>query len=267
MSQLKQAVKQTLFCGLYCLAGILPRKIPVIVYHSVDESGSCISITPERFRQQMELINRMGYRTITASKLVDALQKKQPQELEKTVVLTFDDGFESNYKVAFPVLKDFGLTATIFLTTGFLGRRCTWDKKEDIPELPLLSWEMVREMSAYGIDFQAHTVTHPHLPQLSEDKIRKELTDCRRMIEDELGKPCDILCYPYGEFDSRLVQLLPELGFRAAFAGFPEQESIYTISRVGSAHLSTPLAFRAALRGSFHLYYSLKKGLRRYKRR
>lgn len=244
---------------LYSMGTILPkRRVPIIVYHSVDESGSCVSIGPAEFKRQMEYIKKNGYKTLTVSEFVDFLRKgnKIP---DKAIVLTFDDGFENNYSVVFPILKELGLTATIFVTTDYIGKRCTWDKESDIPDLPLLSWEMVKEMSESGIDFQSHTAKHPRLPLLPDDRIRDELRRSCITIEDRLGKRCDILCYPYGEFNQRVIHILREEGFAAAFAGHPEYENIYAIRRVGSGHLTTPLSFKVATRGNFAIYYNLKK--------
>lgn len=249
--------------GLHSISFILAnRRVPVIVYHSVDESNSCISIRPSEFKRQMEFIKENGYNTLTVSELVDNMRKGNGIP-DKVIALTFDDGFENNYHVAFPILKDLGLTATIFLTTDYIGGKCTWDKKDDIPDLPLLTWDMIKEMNEFGIDFQSHTATHPHLPLLSEDRIRDEIRRSRLTIEDMMGKRCDILCYPYAEFDERVVRILPEEGYVAAFAGHPEHEDIYSIRRVGSGHLTTPLSFKVALKGTFPLYYSLKKMTKR----
>jgi peptidoglycan/xylan/chitin deacetylase (PgdA/CDA1 family) len=258
-SELKYLIKQMIMLLFYCIGIILPkRRIPIIVYHSVDESGSCISMRASEFKKQMEFIKDKGYKTLTASELVDILRKKGSMP-KKAVVLTFDDGFENNYNVVFPILKSLALTATIFLTTDYIGKKCTWDKKNDIPDLPLLSWEMISEMSKFGIDFQSHTATHSNLPLLSEDRIRDELRRSRLIIENKLLKKCDILCYPYAEFDIRVIRILQEEGYVAAFAGHPDREDIYSIRRVGSAQFSSMLAFKTALKGTFSLYYSLKK--------
>lgn len=245
--------------GLYGIGTVLPKKRPpIIVYHSVDESGSCISIKQSLFKRQMELIKESGYRTITVRELVDFLLNGEKTP-DKAVVLTFDDGFESNYSIAFPILKELGFTATIFLTTDYINKTCAWDKEDNIPDLPLLSWEMIEEMSKAGIDFQSHTATHPHLQLLSYDKIRDELSRSRKIIEDKLNKKCDILCYPYAEFDNKVIRILQEEKFTAAFAGQPEHNGMYSIKRIGSGHLTTILSYRAALRGRFEIYYDLKK--------
>lgn len=256
--KIKLLLKQGVMTGLYGVGSVLPRRrTPVIIYHSIDYSGSCISMAPPEFERQMEIIKEEGYAAITLRELVEGLRKGE--EKSNSVVLTFDDGFRNNYEAALPILKKFGFKATVFLATGYLGKKCTWDKRQDIPDLPLLTWEMVKEMDSYGIDFQSHTVTHPHLTGIPDKKIREELRKSRWAIEDRIGKRCGIFCYPYGEYDSRVIEVVKEEGFSAAAAIRPEKEGLFSIGRVGSGHLTTRMAFKAALKGTFPFYFSLKR--------
>ncbi len=249
--------------GLYGLGSLRPQAKPaVIVYHSFDESGSPVSISPDAFRRHLTIIKRLGYKTVTAARMVEALEGGPPLP-SRAVVLTFDDGLWNNYEVALPLLREFGFTATIFLVTGFTGRASTWERDPGIPALPLLTWDKIEEMERYGIDFQPHSVTHPHLTRLSDKDLEEELLQSRAAIEERLGGSASIFCYPYGEFDARVMDRLKKLGFKAAFAGHPAREEPLSLKRVGSAHLTTGLAYRAALKGSFQYFYSLKRTLKR----
>lgn len=255
--KIKGFIKQGIMTGLYGAGSALPkRRAQILIYHSIDSSGSCISMASLEFERQMEIIRDEGYNVITLRELVECLEKGD--EKSDSVVLTFDDGFRNNYEAALPILEKFGFKATIFLATGYLGKKCRWDKRSDIPDLPLLDWDMVKEMDSYGIDFQPHTVTHPHLTGIPDKKIREELRDSRKAIEDRIGKRCAVLCYPYGEYDSRVIEVVRQEGFSAAVAIRPEKEGIFSLGRVGSGHLTTPMAFKAALKGMFPFYLSLK---------
>ncbi len=249
--------------GLCGLGALRPAKRPaVITYHSFDSSGSCISIAPERFREHLSIIKSMGYSTVTASEMAAALEGGAPLP-GKAVVLTFDDGLWNNYEVAFPMLQEFGFRATIFLVTGYTGRTSTWERDPGIPALPLLTWDRIREMERYGMDFQPHSVSHPRLTRIPDRDIERELRRSRDEIEDRLGKSAPVFCYPYGDYDERVIGHLQRLGFRAAFAGRPAVQGPFSMARVGSAHLANGLAYRAALRGSFRHFYSLKKKFKR----
>jgi len=249
--------------GLYGLGAVRTSRRPsVIVYHSFDESGSPISISPGIFRQHLTIIKKLGYETVTAARMVEA-SEGGPALPEKAVVLTFDDGLWNNYEVALPLLEEFGFTATIFLVTGYTGRPSTWERAPGIPVLPLLTWDKVKEMERLGIDFQPHSVSHPHLTRLSDKDLEDELLRSRRAIEEKLGKSAPLFCYPYGEFDARVMDHLKRQGFKAAFAGHPAREEALSLKRVGSAHITTGLAYRAALMGSFQHFYSLKRTYKR----
>jgi len=259
----KGIIKNGFLGAIYILGALKDSKhIPILIYHSVDDSGSCISVSPSDFEKEMIYIKENGYKTLNLNEAI-GVWKGEVKKPHKAIVITFDDGFQNNYDIVFPILKRLDLTATIFLTTGYLGKRCAWDKKGDIPQLPLLSWEMIKEMHEYGIDFQPHSVTHPHLPLLSEKEIRYELNTSRATIEEKLGKKANIFCYPYTEFNEIVVQILMEEGFVAAVTGHPEKEDLYAIRRVGRSHLTTPLAFKTALKGRFSLFYSFKRIVKR----
>jgi peptidoglycan/xylan/chitin deacetylase (PgdA/CDA1 family) len=123
----------------------------------------------------------------------------------------------------------------------------------------MLSWQMIREMSDYGIDFQSHTASHPHLPLIPDDQIKAELKESRKKIESQLGKPCNILCYPYNEFDERVVEIVKKEGYLAALAGQESADDLYSLRRVGSAQINTLLGFKTALKGTFPIYSSIKR--------
>jgi len=249
--------------GLYGLGALrAPAHPAVIVYHSFDDSGSPVSISPGVFRRHLMMIKRLGYETVTAARMVEALEGGPPLPA-RSVVLTFDDGLWNNYEVGLPLLEEFGFTATIFLVTGHTGRASTWERDRGIPALPLLTWDKIKEMERYGIDFQPHSVSHPHLTRLSDKDLERELIHSRRTIEERLGVSAPLFCYPYGEFDARVMERLKTHGFKAAFAGHPLKEERLALKRVGSAHLTTGLAYRTALRGGFHYFYSLKRALKR----
>ncbi|MDO8427224.1 MAG: polysaccharide deacetylase family protein [Deltaproteobacteria bacterium] len=263
MRGLKYAVKQGIMLTLSGIGPMLPRKHPpIFVYHSFDESGSCVSITPSLFREQMEFLKENGYRTLTISEMVK-LYKEGSAFPEKSVALTFDDGLENNYTVAYPILRELGLTASIFLAVDYIGKACTWDKKPDIPDFPLMTWEMAGELGGYGIDLQSHTATHPHLTKLPDAEVREEVRRSKAVIEEKLGKKCEVLCYPYGEFNERVAEITAEEGYAGATAGHPEKEGLHSMRRVGSGHINSTLALKAALNNGFPLFYDMKIAARK----
>ena len=120
---------------------------------------------------------------------------------DRSFVITFDDGYQSVYENAFPVLDHYGMSATVFLTVG---NKRTERHDERMPSLEghsMLTWGEIREMRQCGIDFGAHTLTHPNLTCLTRSQITVEVRDSKAIIEDRLGVSVSSFAYPYGRYD------------------------------------------------------------------
>lgn len=248
------------------LKGRFRRKvgIPVLLYHSVDRSQSVISISPSEFGAHMEYLKHSGYHTISSQEFFEYLHRDTKPPAKKTVFLTFDDGFKNNYTEAFPVLQQYGFTATIFLATDHIGGICRWDKDESIPEIPLLSWKEIQEMSDRGIDFGSHGCSHAHLTELSRSAIRIELQKSKSLIEEKLNKPVIFFCHPYGETSRVTRQEAKECGYLGAFGGLDfglanTKHKMYDLTRLGTAHFSSLEDFKAGLLGTYGYYIRIKQ--------
>ena len=182
-------------------------KIPVICYHSInkDPSGkSPIIISPEKFRQHLQTIKDNGYTTLTMSQFNDYIFGDKPIP-EKSVLLTFDDGYMDNYTNAFPILKEFNMNATVFVISSYLDG--------DI----YMSPSNIKEMSDYGIDIESHTVTHRRLSELSYEEQLKELKNSKETIEKITGKPIIAIAYPEGKFNEDTKKATMEAGYSMGF--------------------------------------------------
>lgn len=252
------------FSSILVLIGRLARRrgIPVLLYHSVDSTGSVISITPEEFRTQMAYLKATGYKAISLTDLLGYLRSGTVPRGKK-VVITFDDGFKNNYTEAFPILREYGFTATIFLATDYIDRVCSWDKHESIPKLPLLSWDEIRAMSDYGIDFESHTCSHPYLSRLSREKMTNELSESKTVIETQINKQVTFFCHPYGDSSRETQEAARKCGYVGAFGGLDyslrnTKEDVYNLSRVGTARFTSIEDFEAGLLGTYDFYITLR---------
>ena len=259
--KLKQVVS-----WLLALVGHIQRQsgIPVLVYHSVDDSGSLTSVSPSLFRAQMEYLRDRGYHTIPLQEFLEYVQGEPRDPGGKAVVLTFDDGFKNNYTEAFPVLREYGFTCTIFLPTDYIGRTCDWARDKSIPKLPLLSWQDIRKMSDHGIDFGSHGCSHARLTRLPRDEIRAELLKSKSVMEAKLNKPVTFFCHPYGETNKITQELTKECGYSGAFGGIDfsltnTKDRLYDLTRVGTAHFSSLQDFRAGVLGTYGCYIRIKQ--------
>jgi peptidoglycan/xylan/chitin deacetylase (PgdA/CDA1 family) len=186
------------------LAEELPtlRPVPVLMYHSLDDSESVISIAPKVFRRQMESLREWGFQGIRLCDLFDAWEGKRPLP-SHPVVLTFDDGFRNLSDHAIPVFEDLCFRATIFAVAGRCGRTNDWPSQiAEIPHLPLLSWSDLRQIAAAGFEIGAHGITHAPLPALSQREAEREITGAKEILQAHLGEAVTSFAYPYGLADT-----------------------------------------------------------------
>ena len=185
------------------------------MYHEVSEvternkktrhTNPIYSLSIEQFREQMEYISKNGYQTLSLNELID----HTTHDHQKSIVITFDDGFADNYTNAFPILKSLGLTATVFVVTDFVGK----------PKY--MSWQQLRQMNTEGISIQSHTVSHRPLTVLKTNEIIYELDGSKKRIEDHLGAPVDFLSVPHGMIDEKVVGVARSTGYRAICTAEP----------------------------------------------
>jgi peptidoglycan/xylan/chitin deacetylase (PgdA/CDA1 family) len=166
----------------------------ILTYHSLDTTGSVISIPPEMFRKQMAWLAETGAPVVPLAKV---------QETPGAVALTFDDAFRNFFEYAFPVLRQYNFPATLFVITSYCGLRNNWPSQPLVPAIPtfeLMPWVEVEEVARAGIEIGSHSATHARMSQLSEAEVEEELRVSRRVIEDRIGKTIETFAYPYGDF-------------------------------------------------------------------
>lgn len=179
----------------------------IITYHSIDDSGSVVSVSPERFRTHVRLLADRTVPVVSLSRLLTA-------ECHEGVAITFDDGFQNLADVAWPLLREHGFPATVFVATDWVGRQNAWDPADTrIPRLPLLGWDTLGVLAAEGLDVQSHSRSHPHLSRLGEDALAEELEGSRAAIQSAIGIAPRALAYPYGSYDARVVSATRRAGY------------------------------------------------------
>jgi peptidoglycan/xylan/chitin deacetylase (PgdA/CDA1 family) len=191
----------------------------VLSYHAVSETWpAALSVTPERFEEQLRSLVEVGYRGATFSEGVSAAPEA------KTVVVTFDDGYHSVLTHALPVLERLGLPGTVFVPTDFVGtaRPMSWPGVErwlGSPfehELVPLSWEELGSLASGGWEVGSHTCSHPRLTELDDARLADELGRSREHCEAVLGNPCRALAYPFGAYDARVLEFAQAAGYEYA---------------------------------------------------
>ncbi len=200
---------------------------PVLVYHQIGRETSLdyLMITKKMFVEQIHYI-RKHYHPIHLSALLEKMSRSEPITPD-AIAITFDDGYADTFSEAFPVLREYKIPATLFITTGFV------DGLKDGPrKAKMLSWKMIRQMMLSGIiECGAHTVTHPNLRHLSLKKARCEIVESKKRIEEKIESPVKTFAYPYGNsrsFSKQIQMLVQEAGYLGACTTLPGQNSSST---------------------------------------
>jgi peptidoglycan/xylan/chitin deacetylase (PgdA/CDA1 family) len=178
--------------------GAQGRRLPILMYHGLradPENGLApyykVNTAPAIFRRQMEELAAQGFKSVSLARVLEWLRGGPPLE-NKSVVITFDDGFRDFLIHGFPVLQACAFTATMFLPTAFIGQQVRFFKDHET-----LTWPEARDLRQAGITFGSHTVSHPQLVHLSDEEIERELRDSRTEIEQQLGEAITTFAYPY----------------------------------------------------------------------
>lgn len=177
----------------------------ILTYHSIDTSGSPISIAPEAFDRHLAWLAGGAVRVEPLETLARA--DAAAADARPRVALTFDDAFENFGTYAWPRLRDRGLPATVFVVSGHAGGTNLWGGRASpgIPELPLLGWPALARLAGEGAQIGAHSRTHPHLTDLDAAALADEIAGCQQDIASHLGHIATAFCYPYGDMSDDVV--------------------------------------------------------------
>lgn len=198
-----------LSAALVVLAFWLPAQyqVPVLMYHTIASSSvePLNNVQPQHFARQMAYLQQHGYKVLSVADFVDGVRSGRVFDA-KSVVITFDDGYQDNYTAAYPVLKKYGFPAAVFVEVAHIGNPGR------------LTWAEAREMDAGGVSIASHVMTGAYLPDLTHEQAVHEITESKRILEMELGHPVVFLAYPIGGFSEEIKQIVRQAGYRAAFA-------------------------------------------------
>lgn len=185
-------------------------KIPILMYHSIDyEKGNNLKISKENFYLEMKYLKESGFTSLSFDDLYNILSgtEKSPK---KPIVITFDDGYQDNYKNAYPILKEQGLKATIFAITDYIDKNNSY-----------INSNQIREMIENGIDVESHTDKHNELCNLSYKAQLQTLKKSREKLENIEGKKIKYLSYPVGKYNKYTEKAAKDAGYFMAVTTKP----------------------------------------------
>jgi hypothetical protein len=238
--------------------------ITVLLFHRVTdiipEDG--LTVSTVRFRRICRLL-ATHFRVVPLSEVFRLRRANQPLP-HRTVAITFDDCYLDNLDAA-RVLAEFGLSATFFVPTGFVGTDRVFDWDRHLKPLPKLTWDHVREMADMGFEIGSHTVNHLNMGTLSTEEARHELVSSRETLQKQLGRPCRWFAYPFGGRHNLRPEHLPlihEAGYTgalSAFGGFVTRHSdVRLLPREAVTYFGSMLHLEMHLSGCLHWWYAIR---------
>lgn len=198
--------------------------IPVLMFHSISTiPGNSLGVPVKQFIEEIEWLHHQNYHSLSLEEFYQALVNKASIP-ENPILLTFDDGYLDNYSAAWPILRQYGYTATFFIITNSVGPG-------------MMNWDQLNDLTSQRNSIGGHTVHHYDLTTLSTKQQKDELFLSKKELENHLGISVQALCFPSGRYNKTTLELMPTLGYRLGFT-----------TKTGKVHLGDDLLTLKRLR-------------------
>jgi peptidoglycan/xylan/chitin deacetylase (PgdA/CDA1 family) len=188
----------------------LDKDLPILMYHHIREIKDLneplaigLSVTPENFEKQIMSIQKEDFKSVLYKNLLAYMMQKDSLPL-KPIMLNFDDGYSDAYTNAFPILEKYHIKASFAIITDSVGNE------------GYMTWDQIRDLKAHGHEIVSHTVSHPDLEISDMRRISYELHYSKLRLDLKLGQDTNILVYPSGKYDSRVVEIAKQEGYLLA---------------------------------------------------
>ncbi len=198
-------------CLLFLLISPVTHSLVILQYHHIsDSTPKLTSLSPDLFKQHLKYLKDNNFQVLSLDAVIKSLHKGE-KFADKTVAITFDDGYRSVYQTAFPLLKKYQFPFTIFVHTSPIEHQLS----------QFVSWQNLNEMAKFGASIANHTIHHRHLikknihdkKKLRKTMIMAEIVDSQKVLEQKASNVLKALAYPYGEFDQQATAVVKQLGF------------------------------------------------------
>jgi peptidoglycan/xylan/chitin deacetylase (PgdA/CDA1 family) len=207
------------------------QTIPILTYHRfANECSSPLCVRSSIFDDQMRYLKDNDFHVISPEQLLAFLDYKEGLP-RKSVLITMDDGYRSTYEIAYPILKKYGFTATLFIYTDFVG-----------VSRMAITWDQLKELKANGFSIGSHTISHSDLTARADGetdagwmaRIERELIGSKVILDKKLNQDTFVLAYPYGKYDKRSISTARKAGYKLAMS----------VERGGNPFFADPMYLR-----------------------
>jgi peptidoglycan/xylan/chitin deacetylase (PgdA/CDA1 family) len=233
----------------------------ILTYHSIDDSGSPISVARQDFRAQVRWLKAEGVAVVSLPVLVGLGDESD------AVALTFDDGVASFMTEAVPILEVEGMTATVFVVSGQVGGSNTWTSpgRHSVPTLPLLDWDELGWLRASGFEIGSHTRHHRWLPRCDDGELVEEIERAGDEFASALGVRPRVFAYPYGAHTDRVASAVArshDLACTTEFRALHPGERALLLPRIDAYYLRGRALRRGWGTPGFRQFLAVRRALR-----
>ena len=179
-------------------------KIPILLYHSISDDGSIMSLKVNFFENQIKYLKENGYTSVNFDEIHPS-NKRQ-------VIITFDDGYKDIFINALPILKKYDFKATCFLVTNLIGQDNSWDiKKKNFLRKEIMNTNDITNWVSSGMHIGSHSHNHLDLTKISKKNLLNELEFSKKILEDKFNNVNKVFCYPYGMVNQKVHALTKKI--------------------------------------------------------
>ena len=259
---MKYLLKDISFFILRAFYPALDRRASILMYHSIGDNKAFSTVREKNFRKQLQYLQAKKFKIIKLAELIQRL--KTGEEVNNCICLTFDDGYEDNYKIAFPLIREYNFPITIFLATGLIGKY--FINSQGI-KINTLKEEQIREMSDSGlVEFMPHTDQHCFLDSVSREEAISEINKSKETVKKITNCQADIFAYPKGRFSKKVARYLKEndwLGAVGVKEGLVDSQSdLFNLERNSIDSTTSFIQFRGKISSVINKYNSIKRCLK-----
>lgn len=201
------------------------KSIAILGYHKIgdpppDGWETWCYVSGNVFKEQLNFLKNNDWQVISFKTFLEGLANPALFP-DKSVMITFDDGYRSNLEIAYPILQKFGYPALMFVPTAYVGSYNAFDADNFYePKENMCSWEELKKLEELGVSVQSHGVNHAHLSNLSIEELKFEIAHSKEALEKNLNKKIEAFSFPYGDMGvdrNKTERILAETGYKAAF--------------------------------------------------